>query len=210
MSENPSKLKEVVDLIRSGEGHAFNAMRRLLGDQMPSLHGQTFNNIQMVGFDLSELDLSNTEWEASLFNQVRFDGSSLEGAYIKSSSLIACSLIGVEMDDVALDGCIIKRTALHQCSIEGAEVSDTQWSDCALSELDLSGSEWSSVVFNAGQISHIKGDGTLSGWTLREVALNSFETGDMEVDHCTIAPHPEQPDVIPEGFTRLTGRRRRL
>lgn len=210
MTDQADKLKDLVELIRSGEALAFNEVKAALGDRMPPLNGQTFKNVQLVGFDLSDLDLSNSEWEACLFNQVRFDGCSLEGAYVKGCSMIACSFVGVEMDDAALEGCVIKRTLFHKCSVEGAEVSDTQWSDCDLADLDLSGSEWSSVIFNAGRVAQVRGEGTLSGWTLREVALDDFNTADMDVDHCAIAPHPDQPDLIPDGFTRLTGRRRRL
>ena len=203
-------LKDLLDLMRAGEALAFNELRQKLGDQTPSLDGQTFKNLQIIGFDLGDLDLSNSEWEACLFNQTRFDSSSLEGAYLKGCTLVACSLAGVEFDDVALEGCIIKRCLMERCALSGAEVSDTQLSDCEIADLDLSGSEWSSVVFNAGRLSRISGDGTLSGWTLREVVLDNFDASEMSVDHCTIAPHPEQPDLIPEGFTRLTGRRRRL
>lgn len=208
-STNPmsNHRKSLLSAIRKSDS-AFISRLREEGEEL-SADTETFRDVQLVELKLGGIDLSNTEWDECSLDRVDFSDANLEGAYLKGCMLLGCTFRNTNLDGASLEGCILRNCVIEGASVEGLEMGDLQFADSTLAELELNDIDWRSVSMNDGRISGLRGvSGSISGMTLRQVAIESFDTGGLTIEHSTTTPLDK--GEAPAGFTVREGRRRKV
>jgi uncharacterized protein YjbI with pentapeptide repeats len=204
---------ELVQLIRKGRAAAFyDELLQLQEDeQEPTIEGETFKELNLQGFRFVGVDMTNVELDTCTLTEVTFEDCILEGMLVSGSTLFDCVFIGCTGEGFAFDTCTLGRTKLQDLDLEAAEWSDTQFHDCVfdrvklrepvLERLTIKGGAFKTLQIEGGELSHV---------TLRETQGNkTLLIKDSEANHCYVA-HDDEAVVLPEGFSRKTGRRRTL
>jgi len=202
--------KRLFHAIRKSDEAALRELREeaAADGEALSLETETFKSMQVTGLDLSGIDLSNTEWDECSFDRVHFGDANLNGAYFRGSMLLKCTFEGTQLDAAALDGCVLRGCRIDGADVRASELTDVQMEGTTIENLELDNIYWSSVIMTKGRLANIEGtSGTLSGVKLRDVDVENFDPGDVDVDHCTTTPLDGEP---PTGFVAREGRRRRI
>lgn len=199
----------LLKLLNRNDAEGFNRVREEASGEDVSLAGKTFKSLQLVGFDFTGVDLSNTEWEHCMLDRVSFVESQLEGAYLHGTTFIGCKLIDCNVEGFSMEGCVLRRCQIEGGSFDDSEIVDTQFRDCELRDLTLTDVEWSTLTINGGKVELLVGSsGTLRGCTFREVELVDVDWGALAIEHSSMTPFEGQD--VPEGFTTMSGRRKRV
>ena len=150
--------KKLIRALKGAKTEVFHQLLEELGERRGevSLAGETFAEVQLFGFDLKGLDLSNTEWENCILEEIAADGANLEGAYFNTSSLLSCRFVDTNLEGAAFDGCVGKRCLTQRANVEGSEYSDCQFTDCTFAELVLEDVDWTSLIFNGGELRDVE------------------------------------------------------
>lgn len=175
-------------------------------EESVSAAAESFKEAQLVDLKLADIDLSNTEWDSCILDRVSFDDANLEGAYLTGCTLLNCSFVNTNLSGAALEGCVVKHTTFDGANVALSEFDSSQFNDSHLKNLVLDEADWRSLSFTDGSISGISGkDGDVVSWTLRKVEVSDFDASGLNVEHCTTTE-----DDAPDGFTRVSGRRKRV
>ncbi len=190
--------------IKDGDAAAFARIAAEL-EEPDVLSGETFTKVALTGFDFSGLDLSNTEWEDCLLERLRFENTNLEGAYLHGCTVVDANFAGAKLDGVSLEGCVVKRPLFAGCAIDGVEWSGTELVDAAFRDVRGEDVSFENVTFAGGLLGLRVESGSWTGVTLRDVDTTGLELGDVELERCL-----SNSETPPEGFDRLTGKRKRI
>jgi len=202
-------------LVESGDVDAFNRQLREHeenDEELPSLQAETFEELELAGFDFSDLDLSYAEFAETTCTDVRFDRADLAGAYAHGSTFIDCYFEGTGGDGLALDSC-----TLAKCTFDGVEFEDVEWTDCQFTEcvfedVVVRNSTVERTTFTEGAWDGVEFvDTSFKLVTLRSVPLADVEMTDCIAKNCYLSGGTTAgEDLLPDGFVEKTGRRRRM
>ncbi len=208
MSDSTS---ELIFLIKKGRAAAFALEVQTLVEQgeTPAIEGATFNKKTINKFHFKGIDMTNVAFEECNLSECIFEECLLEGTFFDNTSLMECAFIGCHGEGFALDTCTIGHSSFAAMQLTAPEWSDTQFNDCALSyitleeplleRLTLRNGSLEAVTCNLGELTHV---------TLRDMdEPKNLELNECVTQSCYVVG---DDDVIPEGFSKKTGRRRTL
>lgn len=204
--------KLLTDALKRADTKAFHSTaEKLEGNRSDvSLEGETFRNLQLYGFDLRDFNLSNTEWENCILENVNAANTILEGAYLHECSLVSCRFDDTNLEGAAFESCVLKNSSFIRTNVCASEFSTSQFDNCTLRDLILEDIEWDELIFNNGQWINIKGQsGSLNNSTLRSVIFRNVDTSSCDISHSHIS-NPLDGSQQPAGFSIRAGRRKRV
>jgi uncharacterized protein YjbI with pentapeptide repeats len=207
--------RSLKELIASGEVDEFN--RRLReweenhDEEYPSLQAETFDDLEISGFDFSDLDLAYAEFADSTLTDARFDRSGLSGTYIHGTTFIECYFDEANAAGMALDSCTFSK-----CQFNGVDFDDIEWTDCQFTEcdfrdIDAEGPTVERTTFTDGAWDEVVWrDGELTLVTLRTLTLDEVDLTSCRAKNCYVTAGTTAGADLPDGFIEKTGRRRRM
>lgn len=196
------------DLIKAVQQSNSIVLEQLIkADPELSMEAASFNGEHINALTIRDIDCSNTEWEACIFESCSFINVNLEGAFFNGCTFHSCTFSGNDLSEMAFDGCVMQRTKISSSSdIDGLEFSNSQLKDCVLEDLSFVDSNLLCLTISQGSIARLSGSATLKSVVLRSVEIDDFDTSDMVLTACTASG----TDPVPEGFTAVKGNRRRV
>ncbi|MBR4985585.1 MAG: pentapeptide repeat-containing protein [Proteobacteria bacterium] len=197
--------KELLKSIQASDEALFN--EALSNDREPTLDNASIKGAQIGAMRIHTVDCSNTEWEACIFDGTFFDSLNLQGAFFNGCSFHNCTFSGSILAEASFDGCVLHKTQIIAPEdTEALELTNCQFKECSLEEMNLLDSSLESLTITSGCLKNITGIASLRSIVLRNVAIENFDTSEMEIAACTASGCTE----VPKGFTASEGKRRRV
>jgi len=165
-------------------------------------YSETFEGLSFREMDFGRVTLRNTEWNGCMFEKCTF--GVLDGSLFEGCTFVDCNFDRARLEGVSFDGAVFQRTSFKGCVVQDSEWNGVDLTECVFSDLAFDGVSWDAATLRGGKLAQISGDASLSGVTLRDVDVDSFDTSEMTLTGCVASGA-----TIPDGFDRLTGRRRR-
>ncbi len=208
--------RSLTGLIKAGEVDEFN--RRLReweaehdDGEYPSLQAETFEELEVSGFDFSDLDLSYAEFADSTLTDARFDRTHLDGTYMHGTTFIECYFDGTEAAGMALDSCTFSKCAFEGVDLDGIEWTDCQFTECDFRNIDAEGPTLERTTFTDGRWEEVVWrEGELTLVTLRTLTLDDVDLESCRAKNCYVTAGTTAGAALPDGFVEKTGRRRRM
>lgn len=202
---------ELMFLIRKGRAAAFaiEIQNMIEEGNTPTLEGATFKNKTINKFHFKGIDLTNAAFEECNISECIFEDCLLEGTFFDNSSMMECAFIGCRGEGFALDTCTIGQTTFTALNLNAPEWCDTQFNDCSLSHLSFEEPLLERLTWRGGSLKEcVMKQGELTHVTLREVEDPAgLVLEECETQSCYVVG---LGDVLPQGFSKKTGRRRTL
>ncbi len=203
----------LVSQVKSGNPKGFHdaVRRRLENDDDLSMEAATFSELTLTGFDFSDIDMTHCAFESCTLSECQFVDTTLEGAFFDGVTLMHC-----HFEEGNLDGWALDASTLGKCSFENVDLSNNEWTNSRLNDTTLDavqadtwwmervtfkGGRWREVSIDGGAWSHV---------TFRDLSLQDFEIGDLDITHCYYVDAAIHGAEWPEGFIEKSGRRKRL
>jgi uncharacterized protein YjbI with pentapeptide repeats len=192
-------------LVREGEVDDFNRRVREYEEEngeLPSLEMEGFEDLELSGFDFSRIDFSYAEFGNCTLTDVRFDGATLDGAFLHGCTFVDCYFDGVEGGGLAIENC-----TLSQCLFRGGEYADVEWTDTQFTECDFDEFHAESGLFE--RITVTEGnwtgveviDSELSMVKFRSVGFENCDLSRNEARSCYVTGSGEAVGIeLPDGF----------
>jgi len=214
ISERALMSESLVRYIRNNQVDDFHRVLREHEQEekdLPSLSTETFEDLDLAGFDFSGLDLTYAEFADCTFSDVRLDDADLEGAYIHG-----CTFVESPMSGTNFGGAVAESTTFSQCDIDGislddAEISDNQWDKCNLTDISLEGASIDRTTFAEGTWDGVEcHEVAFTLVTFRAVDLKDVAFEECTAKNCYYVDLRRGADQLPDGFREKTGRRRKM
>jgi uncharacterized protein YjbI with pentapeptide repeats len=195
--------------IRRGDAQRFNTICKDATEGAPlSVAGETFEKVDLMGFDLGGIDMSNTEWQNCTFNGVRFSNGNLEGAYF-----VGCGFIECEFEDTSADGLALEGSIMRSCTVLGGDFSNseletTEITDSSFKETSLGDISWTSMTLSSCFFDKLAMTGALSRVKLRACAFEDCELEALETQGCHLLSPQLSRTNLPSTLVPRSGRRR--
>ena len=204
---------KLISLLKKANPRAFHEEVRsiLEREETPSLAGATFRELTLTGVDFSDIDLTNTAFEACTISESRFVSSTLDGAFFDAVTLLHCHFEGGSFENFAIDA-----STLSRCSFQDLSFVENEWTDCRLNDstfLNLFAESlwWERVTFQGGIWRNFQIDGaTFTHVTLRDLQINDLEANDLSAKNSYYVDTALIGSTWPEGFLEKSGRRKTL
>jgi uncharacterized protein YjbI with pentapeptide repeats len=202
----------IADLVSNADSESFHqAVRSQVEEDgdFPSLALATFSELELVGFDFSEMDLSNAEFSDCTLTGVDFDECNLEGTFFQGCTFFNCSFNDIEGGGPAIDASTLSRCEIKQSSFDFPEWTDSQFNDCEIEDLTgenyvierttVKGGHWHNFRPSSGQLKFV---------TLRSMTLDDVDLNEVDVKNCYYIDIELEGTELPDTFGKKTERRK--
>ncbi|MEM1348201.1 MAG: pentapeptide repeat-containing protein [Myxococcota bacterium] len=201
--------RDLFEFLRKGRNSQFNLELRQLREDGAEVtfDGQTFEKVELRGFEFVNIDFTNVAFNECRFEQVRFERCNLEGTYFDNVACLESVFQENTGEGFAIDASTFTQTTFRGMGLLAPEWTDVQLLDCTFERLEFTEPLLERVTLRGG---------SLTGWSLSEGELTHVtlreldDVGGMNITDCTTSycyvVHPNAE--LPEGFQRKSGKRR--